>query len=84
MQQLRVVGQFKIVHARFLAPLVKARGFGMTPPKTRARLTHYRSRRKALSGANFLLFCLRFIRWQRRSSVVRSTFPGQIERDHAP
>jgi hypothetical protein len=28
--QCSLVGQFEIVHARFLAPLVKARGFGMT------------------------------------------------------
>jgi len=33
------VDQFEMVHARFLAPLVKARGFAMAPFKTRARLT---------------------------------------------
>jgi len=27
--------QFEMVQARFLAPLVEARGFGMTPIKTR-------------------------------------------------
>jgi hypothetical protein len=37
-----VVGQFEILRARSLAPLVKARGFGMTCFKTRAKLTHYR------------------------------------------
>jgi hypothetical protein len=32
------VGQPEIVRARFLAPLVKARGFGMTPCKGSAKL----------------------------------------------
>jgi hypothetical protein len=27
---VQVVGQFEILHAKSLAPLVKARGFGMT------------------------------------------------------
>jgi len=35
-----LVVQFEMVHARFLAPLVKARGFGMTTFETRAKLTH--------------------------------------------
>jgi len=37
-----------MVHARSLAPLVKTRGFGMTPFKTGAKLTHYRSLDSAL------------------------------------
>jgi hypothetical protein len=34
-------GQSEMVHARFLTPLAKARGFRMTIFKTRAKLTHH-------------------------------------------
>jgi hypothetical protein len=47
------VGQFEILRARSLAPLVKARGFGMTPFKTRAKLTHYRSGGISSRSADF-------------------------------
>jgi hypothetical protein len=36
------VGQFEVLRARSLGPLVKARAFGMTPCKRRAKLIHYR------------------------------------------
>ena len=32
---------YRNIHARFLAPLVKARGFGMTPFRIRATQTDY-------------------------------------------
>ena len=35
-----IQGQVEIVHARFLDPLVKARGFGMTSLKRRVKVTH--------------------------------------------
>jgi len=41
-----VMDEFEMVHARFLAPLEKARGFGMTPSKFKVALTHYRGERK--------------------------------------
>jgi len=34
------VAQFEILRARSLAPLVKARGFGMTPSKRKSELSH--------------------------------------------
>jgi hypothetical protein len=40
-----VVGQFEILRARSLAPLVKARGFGMTALKIRPKLACYRPSR---------------------------------------
>jgi len=36
------VGQFEVLRARSLGPLVKALAFGMTPCKRRAKLIHYR------------------------------------------
>ena len=37
----RFWGKLDIVHAGFLAPLVKARGFGMTPLRGKGKRTHY-------------------------------------------